>query len=117
MLLAIQHRSFSEYFIISHSVIYYNSFRFVNLVCYIRNIYGQIGKDWQNLWVLPTNNGYAGAIRPGPSYSSLPVPLGTAQQEHFATALYDIFDASRVVPTGPENSPRTTSSRWWRRMF
>jgi len=26
------------------------------------------------------------------------------------------FDASRVVPTGPENSPRTFSIRFWRRV-
>lgn len=27
-----------------------------------------------------------------------------------------IFDTSRVVPTGPENSPRTAAWRYWRRV-
>jgi len=28
-----------------------------------------------------------------------------------------LFDASLVVPIGPDNAPKTKSNRWWRRVI
>jgi hypothetical protein len=74
----------------------------------MRRIWGQIGKIWQNIWTLPTNGGYAGAVTLGPATAAQGVPVATGGGSATIPG-YDRFESSVVAPTGPYTKGPTIS--------
>ena len=57
------------------------------------NITGQIGKVWSNVWTLPTNTDYSGAIQPGELVGNQGIPPLSHLTEG-SCATHDTFNAS-----------------------
>ena len=71
----------------------------------IREIRGNYGRVFTNTQGLSPNGAYSAT------------PVSTIDWNYGSVTLFEgEFNSSRVVPTGTENSPRTFSVQYWRRV-